>query len=109
MLLGTKIESYGSAADDYMELIHDIYCERCKDKDSAERQYARFYKWVNSTDFFTAPASTRYHGSFKFGLLHHHLDVYNDSMELLKLDKFQTVDKVSATLVALTHDGWKSG
>jgi hypothetical protein len=34
--------------------------------------------WVeNETDFFTAPASTRYHGSYEGGLLEHSLNVYN--------------------------------
>nr|DAT43725.1 MAG TPA: Putative helicase [Caudoviricetes sp.] len=35
-------------------------------------------EWVeNETDFFTAPASTRYHGSYEGGLLEHSLNVYN--------------------------------
>lgn len=35
-------------------------------------------EWVeNETDFFTAPASTRYHGSYAGGLLEHSLNVYN--------------------------------
>lgn len=31
----------------------------------------------NETDFFTAPASTKYHGAFEGGLLAHSLDVYD--------------------------------
>lgn len=35
-------------------------------------------EWVeNETDFFTAPASTRFHGSYEGGLLEHSLNVYN--------------------------------
>lgn len=35
-------------------------------------------EWVeHETDFFTAPASTRYHGSYEGGLLEHSLNVYN--------------------------------
>lgn len=38
-------------------------------------------EWVeNETDFFTAPASTRYHGSYEGGLLEHSLNVYNRLM-----------------------------
>lgn len=34
--------------------------------------------WLeNDTDFFTAPASTRYHGSYEGGLLEHSLNVYD--------------------------------
>lgn len=109
MLLGNKIESYESVSDDYMELIHDIYSERIEDPSEVERLYSRFYKWITSTDFFTAPASTRFHGSFRQGLIYHHIDVYNEAMELLKLDKFKDIEKHSAALVALTHDYCKIG
>lgn len=35
-------------------------------------------EWVeHETDFFTAPASTRYHGSYEGGLLEHSLNVYD--------------------------------
>ncbi|MBR4260835.1 MAG: hypothetical protein IKQ33_02635, partial [Clostridia bacterium] len=34
----------------------------------------------DKTDFYTAPASTRYHGSFESGLLEHSMKVY----EILK-------------------------
>ncbi len=35
-------------------------------------------EWLeNETDFFKAPASTRYHGSYEGGLLEHSLNVYN--------------------------------
>lgn len=35
-------------------------------------------EWVtNETDFLTAPASTRYHGSYEGGLLEHSLNVFN--------------------------------
>lgn len=38
-------------------------------------------EWVeNETDFFTAPASTRYHGSYEGGLLEHSLNVYSRLM-----------------------------
>ena len=31
---------------------------------------------LEKTDFFTAPASTRFHGSYEGGLLEHSLNVY---------------------------------
>ena len=38
--------------------------------------------WLHTTDFFTAPASTRFHESYKGGLVEHSLRVY---LELIKL------------------------
>lgn len=34
-------------------------------------------EWLESTDFFTAPASTKYHGAYPGGLLQHSINVYN--------------------------------
>ena len=33
-------------------------------------------KFLEKSDFFTAPSSTRFHGSFRGGLLLHSLNVY---------------------------------
>ncbi|MBQ4251611.1 MAG: hydrolase, partial [Erysipelotrichaceae bacterium] len=33
--------------------------------------------WLQKSDFFTAPASTRYHGAYEGGLCEHSLDVYH--------------------------------
>lgn len=34
-------------------------------------------EWLESTDFFTAPASTKYHGAYPGGLVDHSLRVYD--------------------------------
>lgn len=34
-------------------------------------------QWIIGTDFFEAPASTKYHGAFEGGLCQHSLSVYN--------------------------------
>ena len=41
-------------------------------------------KFMESTDFFKAPASTRFHGDFEGGLLQHSLKVYEILEEKLK-------------------------
>ena len=69
----------------------------------------RMLNWLRSTDFYDAPASTRYHESYKHGLLAHTLNVYNNMCDLWKLDKFHDVDIYSAALVALVHDWCKIG
>ncbi len=33
--------------------------------------------WLKKSDFFTAPASTKYHGAYEGGLLEHSLNVYD--------------------------------
>jgi hypothetical protein len=33
--------------------------------------------WLKTTDFFTAPSSTRFHGAFEGGLVKHSVNVYN--------------------------------
>lgn len=37
---------------------------------------AELLEWLESTDFFEAPASTHYHGSYPGGLVEHSLNVY---------------------------------
>lgn len=34
-------------------------------------------QWLESTDFFTAPASTKYHGAYEGGLCEHSLNVFH--------------------------------
>lgn len=65
--------------------------------------------WLRGTDFYDAPASTKYHEAYKHGLLIHTLHVYNNICDLWKLDKFHDVDIYSASLIALVHDLCKIG
>ena len=41
------------------------------------------YLKSNSSDFFTAPSSTRYHGSYEGGLVEHSLNVYHCLVDYL--------------------------
>lgn len=63
-------------------------------------------EWLeNYTDFFTAPASTKYHGSRPGGLLIHSIAVCQTLMELLTIyGKDAGIEQESAILVALLHD-----
>ena len=38
---------------------------------------AKLLEWMETTDFFTAPASTRFHAAYEGGLLEHSLNVFN--------------------------------
>lgn len=62
-------------------------------------------KWLESTDFFTAPASTKYHGACEGGLLIHSLSVYAALNVLHKnLMNFNDLNKKSIIIVSLLHD-----
>jgi hypothetical protein len=57
--------------------------------------------WLCETDFFTAPASTKYHGSHEGGLVEHSLNVY---VQLLMSENANRFSKDSIIKVALLHD-----
>lgn len=60
--------------------------------------------WLEQTDFYTAPASTKYHGSHECGLLQHSLNVYSALYTLLpQFDGFG-YDKTDVIITALLHD-----
>ena len=61
--------------------------------------------FIEKTDFFKAPASTRFHGSYEGGLLDHSLKVY----EILKHKVENCIEKIDVSedtlkIVALLHD-----
>ena len=66
-------------------------------------------KWLDSTDFFTCPASTIYHESEPNGLLKHCLNVVSAVQDLYSCDAFQGARVESAIFAALVHDWCKIG
>ena len=68
------------------------------------------YILSSSSDFFTAPASTRFHGSHEGGLCEHSLNVYHNLKDYLSRDRVKNdfnlngyTDETIA-IVALLHD-----
>lgn len=64
---------------------------------------------TNGSDFFTAPASTRYHGAYEGGLLEHSLNVYECLCDILARPRMKEVygleySEESIAIVALLHD-----
>lgn len=59
--------------------------------------------FVEGTDFFTAPASTRYHGAFEGGLVLHSLNVFAQMKKLCFLYEEDTPME-SIAIAALFHD-----
>ena len=63
-----------------------------------------FLSWLETTDFYTAPASRAYHGSYCGGLLEHSLNVYDELVRLLSAYPEVKVSEATAIIVALFHD-----
>ena len=66
----------------------------------------RLLEWLQTTDFFTAPASTRYHCACPAGLVMHSSNVYEVMME--KHFDPETDSAESFALCALLHDVCKA-
>lgn len=90
-------------ASDKEEFI-GIYKEKIT-RDGADK----LLEFLEKSDFFTAPASTRYHGAYEGGLLRHSLNVYECLTEYLARERVQSkyglnASEESAAIVALLHD-----
>ena len=68
---------------------------------------AKLLEWMETTDFFTAPASTRFHAAYEGGLLEHSLNVY----KVFREEHFEegVDDPESVAVVTLLHDLCKAG
>lgn len=69
---------------------------------------------TNKSDFFTAPASTRYHGAYAGGLAEHSVNVYECLRAYLERPRVQELygmqySDESIALVSLLHDVCKIG
>lgn len=62
--------------------------------------------WLEKSDFYIAPASTKFHGNYAGGLLAHSLNVYRALKDLVQLHKFSVPEETIA-IVALFHDACK--
>ena len=60
-------------------------------------------KWLDTTDFYSAPASTRYHGSYPGGLVQHTLNVAYELKQLVDFYEVK-IPKDSILICALGHD-----
>ncbi len=91
-----------SRKDDFIR----IYEENIK-RPGADKLLA----WLlsDSSDFFTAPSSTRFHGSYEGGLLEHSLNVYECMKDYLSRPRVKELygmdySEESIAIVALLHD-----
>lgn len=68
-----------------------------------------FCEWLETTDFFTAPASHRFHESYNGGLLEHSLRVYLEITRLASLYSDIPLSSESLIITSLFHDVCKIG
>ena len=74
-----------------------IYNENIKRQGSRE-----LLEWMQKTDFFTAPASTKYHCACESGLVMHSVSVFNTLMEKHYDDEKDNME--SFAIAGLLHD-----
>ena len=69
----------------------------------------RLLEFLCKSDFFTAPASTRYHGAHEGGLVEHSLNVYDCLSDILARPRMKELYKIeysdeSIAIAGLLHD-----
>lgn len=86
------------------ELFTDIFTNNIK-RDGSDK----LLEFLEKSDFFTAPASTRFHGAYEGGLLRHSLNVYECLCAYLERERVReryglSVSDETTAIVALLHD-----
>lgn len=100
--------------DGYCGLLFGAYAQRALDIQEPQiynviDKVANTIKWLQQTDFFTTPASTKFHESFECGLVLHHLRVFSRAMDLLQVPVFSNLNSFEVAVCALSHDWGKIG
>lgn len=70
----------------------------------ASRDVKDFLAWLAETDFFSAPASTRFHSSYAGGLAQHSLNVYARLDQLCSASAYPVFPFDVTVIVAICHD-----
>lgn len=71
--------------------------------------YRAFMEWLEETDFYEAPASTKHHGNVPGGLLKHSLNVYDRMMTRAVEYTIRGGRPESVIIAPLLHDICKTG
>lgn len=96
MKLDVKMLTVEDARNAYINIFKTIIIPKREGAD-------KLLQWIDSTDFFRAPASTRFHGAFEGGLCNHSLAVY-ESMKFINESWDLGLADDSIALCALCHD-----
>ena len=84
-------------------LLKEMFITLCRDNIKRDGLNSLLDWMERESDFYEAPASTRFHGNYQYGLVEHSLNVYNALLELTK--QFQlNVSIETLTIASLFHD-----
>ena len=90
--------------EEFYELFYE-YIER----DGSEK----LLEWLERSDFFTAPASTKLHSSYEGGLCEHSIKAFKRFLRLVQMEYGENwaekVSPESVAIIALLHDVCKVG
>ena len=84
---------------EFREQFIRIYRENIKREGSED-----LFDWLDYYDFFTAPASTRFHSNYEGGLCEHSVKVYHCLKDRLFMDEECDYSDETIAIVALLHD-----
>jgi len=73
-------------------------------KKIGEHVSSEFMEWLVKEGFFTAPASTKYHGSYEGGLFDHSLEVADVLVQLTHDNWLKWSNERSPLIVGMFHD-----
>ncbi len=99
-----KISEKGNAIMTAKERFIEIFTEKVT-REGADK----LLEFLEKSDFFTAPASTRYHGAHEGGLVEHSLNVYDclvDMMNRPRMKEYYGIEysEESIAIAGLLHD-----
>lgn len=85
--------------EEFLEIFNSLIKRSGKDE---------FLAWLKKTDFFTAPASTKFHLCYEGGLCQHSINVYKRLKSLVENEYGENWEKVisaeSVAIIGLLHD-----
>lgn len=86
---------------DYTQEFIEVFQNNIK-RDGA----AKLLAWLQESDFFTAPASSKFHGAYEGGLCYHSLNVYKRLRDMVAAEKgdWAKVSSESIAIIGLLHD-----
>lgn len=84
---------------DYQQRFEQLFCEYIK-REGAQQ----LLDWLKKTDFFTAPASTKYHCACEHGLVMHSVSVFETMLQYFE----EGESMESYAICGLLHDVCKS-
>ena len=100
--MNSGIQQAGGGADGMKDVFTSTFS-----RNIARAGADKLLQWIESTDFFTAPASTKYHLACEGGLCIHSVHVFDRLLTLFEAEEYYTFDEKSMETVAicgLLHD-----